>query len=162
MSYAADVSFGLQNQQTVHEMIEARYGMQFVEQNRYATFDFISEDGTHYVEVKSGRVPLSRCQSALIGANKVDAAQHLNGQGKQVLFVWAYTDDIYCLDYDPTLWATFPRGAFQRGGRDGIRDVAADTVFVPTNLLRPLRTPEVHTVTNVYPFPSTAPQLIHA
>jgi hypothetical protein len=162
MSYAADVAFGLQNQQSVQQLLHERYDMQFVEQSRYATFDFISADGTVYVEVKSGRVPLSCCPSALMGANKVDAAQRLHAQGKHVLFVWAYADDIYCLPYDSATWATFRRGAFQRGGRDGIRDYAADTVFVPPNLLQPLRTLEVHIESNAAPSPSAAPQLIHA
>lgn len=154
-SYADDCAYGNSNQSSVRTLLNEVYGIDHVEQSRYETFDFISADGQRYVEVKSRRCPIGRCPNSLLGANKVDAARRIHPT-KDVLFVWVYEDDIYCLDYDPVLFDTFTRAPFRRADRPGIRDFDADTIFVPSHLLRPLRTPAVHDPTNTLS-PSTAP-----
>jgi hypothetical protein len=151
-SYADDCAFGVGNQQSVRQVLNVLYGGDHIEQSRYATFDFISSDGNRYVEVKSGRRTLHRSSTALMGANKVDAARALH-PNKEVLFVWVFEDGRYCIDYDPVLFDTFVRGPFRRSDRVGIQDYDADTVFVPVHLLRPFRTPEGLGPTNT-PLPS--------
>jgi len=145
-SYTDDCGYGNNNQTAVRSLLNEIYGIDHVEQSRYATFDFISADGARYVEVKSRRCPIGSSPNALLGANKVDAARAM--PSKDVLFVWVYTDGIYCLDYDPLLFGGFIRAPFRRADREGIRDVDADTVFVPTHHLRRLRTHPTPASTN--------------
>jgi hypothetical protein len=140
-SYTDDCAFGNSNQTIVKTILDEIYGVDHVEQSRYATFDFISADGKRYVEVKSRRCAITNSPTSYMGANKVDAARAM--PDKDVVFVWVYTDGIFCLDYDPILFDNFTRGSFRRSDRVGIRDFDADTVFVPSYHLRPLRTPVV-------------------
>lgn len=139
-SYSSDVAFGLQNQTTVRQLLNEVFGSDHVEQSRYATFDYISSDGSRYVEVKSLRCASTQHPHALMGANKVDAASTLH-PNKTVIFVWVYSDGMYYTVYDPALFATFRRAGCIRSNRSGITDFEADTVWVPKEHLLPLRTP---------------------
>lgn len=154
-SYAADLAFGLHNQQTVRQLLNEKFGGDHIEQPRYATFDYVSSDGNRYVEVKSLRCRSTQHPHALMGANKVDAARAAH-PNKTVVFVWVYEDDVFYAPYDPAVWAGFRRAGCIRSGRSGITDFEADTVWVPKAHLTPLRTHPAPASTSS-PFPVTAP-----
>jgi hypothetical protein len=155
-SYNADRAFGDRNQRSVLQLLNAYYGEDHIEQSRYATFDFHSVNDTRRAEVKSRRCSSRGYPYALLGGNKVDAARRLH-PNKTIVFIWVYEDETLFIEYDPAVFDTFHRAMYQRGSRDGINDTPADTVWVPINLLRPLRIPEVPAATTDGPSPPTAP-----
>ncbi len=134
-SYAADCAFGFSNQQTMKQILDAYFGGNHIEQPRYAKWDFISDDGKRFIEVKSRRCAHDTYPTALVGRNKVSIAESDTDQSHSYYFAYQYTDGAFIVQYDPTLFSSFVCEPFQRGGRAGIVDRSVDTYHIPHNNL---------------------------
>lgn len=102
--------------------------------------DYCNVPKTIYAELKSRRIKHNDYTTCLIGANKVKKCKEnirANPNTKHY-FLYAYTDGLYYIEYDEALFDTFECKLYQRGERSDITDNPKDTIFIPTNLLKPI------------------------
>ena len=132
-TFANDYSRGTASQTANRSALETLVGSSLLEdQNPYATFDFHNDVKTIYVELKTRFIEHDRYATALIGANKVRFCTDPN---KSYFFVWAYTDGLYYIKYDPTVFQHIECRPFVRNSRADYNDVEADYYFIPHTLL---------------------------
>ena len=132
-TFASDYARGTASQVANRTVIEGLVGSSLVEdQNPYATFDFHNEGKTIYVELKTRFIAHDTYPTALIGANKVRFCSDPN---KTYYFVWAYTDGLYYIKYDPTVFEHLECRPFVRHARADYNDVETDHYFIPHTLL---------------------------
>ena len=61
--------------------------------NQYDLFDFTCDDAVW--ELKGRNIEYGKYNTALLGFNKVDSGFKLLEEGKQVFFLWSYTNGLY-------------------------------------------------------------------
>ena len=115
-SKAQDLSFGLSSEQKHKKTLETFFGCGLTKTSNYALMDFTNEAKTIYLEMKTRRIPHNLYPTALIGKNKVDFCKNSKAD---CYFVFVYTDGLYYIKYDPTLFDTFVCEDFERGMREG-------------------------------------------
>jgi hypothetical protein len=135
MSYAVDLSFGMNSQKDVITELDSYFDTSFSELSRFSLFDFVGKNNTVYVELKSRRITHNQYATALIGKNKIEFC---NDSQKKYYFVFSYVDGLYYIEYDKKVFSNFECSKYKRGERVGIYDGEKETVFIPTNLLKPM------------------------
>jgi hypothetical protein len=106
---------------------------------KYATLDYRDEKGTVFVELKSRRIPHDKHPTAIVGWNKIRDADWKTGKGATVFFTWSYSDGVYYLRYDPTLFDTFQHDKdYHRGERSDCLNGGQHIVYIPHNHLSKL------------------------
>lgn len=132
-SFANDFARGTASEVANHTVIEGLVGSSLVKDpNPYATFDFHNSGKTVYVELKTRFIEHDRYPTALIGANKV---RYCTDENKEYYFVWAYTDGLYYVKYDPKVFEHLECRPFCRNARTDYNDVENDHYFIPHTLL---------------------------
>jgi hypothetical protein len=136
MSYAVDLSFGMNSQKEVITELDSYFDTSFTELSRFSLFDFVGKNNTIYVELKSRRITHNQYPTSLIGKNKIEFC---NDPLKKYYFVFSYIDGMYYIEYDKKVFSKFECSKYKRGERVGIYDGEKETIFIPTNLLKPLK-----------------------
>ena len=133
-TFAEDYTFGINNEERVLSRLNEHLNTSLQRRGGYAVFDYENPMKTIYAELKTRRIPHNRYSTAIIGANKVDGCEVSNE--KKYVFVFAYTDGLFMIEYNKELFDTFERDDnFTRGARPDHSNNAQKIVLVPTNLL---------------------------
>lgn len=133
---AADLYFGRGNEITTRGKLEVYLNTHLRHQGAYDIFDFADDTNTTYVELKSRRIRHDAYPTALVGTNKVDACSDPN---KDYWFAYCYTDGVYIIKYEKTLFDSFERqDDFLRGARSDCSNNPKRVVKIPTHLLEPI------------------------
>ena len=133
---AADLYFGRGSEVTSRGRLEVYLNTHLRHQDAYSIFDFTDDTNTTYVELKSRRIRHDAYPTALVGTNKVDACDDPN---KNYWFAYSYTDGLYIIKYEKTLFDSFERqDDFLRGARSDCVDNPKRVVKIPTYLLEPI------------------------
>ena len=130
---SADLEFGTRNEDTIKNQIEAIAGTPLIKQGGYSVMDYTNDTKTVYVELKTRRIKHDDYPTALIGANKIEFC---SDPEKNYFFVFCYSDGIYYIKYDDSLFNTFERSDnYYRGERDDCINNAQSVFYIPINHL---------------------------
>lgn len=94
---AIDAVYGRHKEIEVKRILPEIYNQKFRDysKDRFATFDFISEDENIILELKSRRCKSNQYSTTIVGLNKIEKAKELQKDGKVVKFLFNFTDGLY-------------------------------------------------------------------
>lgn len=94
---AIDAVYGRQKELEIKRILPEIYNQKFRDysRDRFATFDFISEDENIVLELKSRRCKSNQYRTTIVGLNKIEKAKELVKDGKVVKFLFNFTDGLY-------------------------------------------------------------------
>jgi len=132
-TFAEDYSFGTQSEEKVVVKLNQFLNTTLERKGGFCVFDFENPTKTIHVELKTRRIQHDRYPTAIIGANKVDNCSDSN---KKYIFVFAYTDGLYMIEYNKEVFDRMERqDNYTRGYRPDHTNNAQKIVLVPVNLL---------------------------
>ena len=107
-----DYCYGRDKEIRIKRILPEIYKQKFRDysKDQFATFDFISEDNTIILELKSRRCKSNQYPTTIVGLNKIDSAVKLIEQGKTVKFLFNFTDGLY-------EWCDLEKYQIKKGGR---------------------------------------------
>lgn len=130
---SADLAFGTRNEDTIKNQIETIAGTPLIKQGGYSVMDYTNDAKTVYVELKTRRIKHDDYPTALIGANKIEFC---SDPTKNYFFVFCYSDGIYYIKYDASLFNTFERSDnYYRGERADCINNAQSVFYIPIGRL---------------------------
>ena len=130
---SADLAFGTRNEDTIKNQIESIAGTPLIKQGGYSVMDYTNDAKTVYVELKTRRIKHDDYPTALIGANKIEFC---SDPTKNYFFVFCYSDGIYYIKYDASLFNTFERSDnYYRGERADCINNAQSVFYIPIGRL---------------------------
>jgi hypothetical protein len=131
-SQASDLSFGATGEHFVLPLINQFFNDQAVAyEEMYSTQDYHSCSKVY--ELKSRRIKHDAYSTAIIGCNK--AVLNPADKGKDLYFLFNYTDGLYFIKYEPAIFATFNKRSFCRHSRSDYTDRASDVFDIPVERL---------------------------
>lgn len=89
-------------------------------------YDFKDTEGTVY-ELKTRNNKHNAYPTTIIGINKI--------QNNKCILLFDFSDGLYYIKYDKTLFDTFERNMFVRNKRLDFRDTAKEYLFIPIDKL---------------------------
>lgn len=109
---AIDCVYGRHKELQVKRILPEIYNQKFRDYStdRYATFDFISEDENIILELKSRRCKSNQYPTTIVGLNKIEKAKELVKNDKTVKFLFNFTDGLY-------EWCDLENYKIKKGGR---------------------------------------------
>ncbi len=107
-----DAVYGRHKELEVRPMLTDIYNQKFKDysEDKYATFDFISEDQNMILELKSRRCKSNTYPTTIVGLNKIEKAKELVKKDKVVKFLFNFTDGLY-------EWCDLDNYSVAKGGR---------------------------------------------
>lgn len=133
MSLATDLRFGAMNEEQRKAELDRHFNESFEKDpNTWALFDFYNQLRTVYVEMKSRNNRHDTYPTTIVGNNKI---RWCNDPTKKYYFVFVFTDGIYYIQYDKSLFETFECNDFVRNTRSDYNDCLAKYVYIPVNAL---------------------------
>ena len=104
---AIDAIYGRHKELQVKRILPEIYKQKFRDysKDKFATFDFMSEDNTMILELKSRRCKSNQYPTTIVGLNKIQKAKELVQNDKVVKFLFNFTDGLYewCLSENDTV-----------------------------------------------------------
>ena len=135
-SFTGDYAFGTKQEDLIHPKLETHFGRKLTKNpNKYAVIDYSDEEGRMLIELKSRRNAYARYATTLLTSHKI---KKLEGQTKEVWFVFNFTDGLYSLKYDPEVFATFELAPFQRWNRQDRQEKEVEHYYIPIEALSPI------------------------
>ena len=132
-SRANDLTFGLNSEHTNLGTLQTFLNTTLNRNADWSVFDFSNTANTIHVELKTRRIRHDQYPTAIIGANKVDWC---TDPTKDYYFAYCYSDGIFVIKYDRTLFNTFRRQHYLRGERIDTSNNESEVVFIPHEHLR--------------------------
>lgn len=130
---SADLAFGTKNEDTIQNQIESIAGTPLIKQGGYSIMDYTNDVKTVYVELKTRRIKHNDYPTALIGANKIEFC---SDPSKTYYFVFCYSDGIYYIKYNDSLFNTFQRSDhYYRGARSDCYNSVQSVFYIPIESL---------------------------
>lgn len=130
--YEADQIYGREKENTVLPILIDFFKLELKPTKNYFVYDY--EGPNTYIELKSRRNPKAKYPTTIVGKNKIDYAENC---GKDVYFVFDFTDGLYYWKYDKTMIGDKIR--FDKGGRfDRGRVEVKQYAYIDVELLLPL------------------------
>lgn len=134
MSQKNDIAFGTASEITNHELLQLYLDTTLERKGGYAVFDYENPNKTVFVELKSRRIKHDTYDTAIIGLNKVAFSDHLTDA--EFWFAFCYSDGLYVIKYDKTIFDTLEvRHDYRRGPRNDTHNKPQSVVFIPITLL---------------------------
>lgn len=132
----ADKAFGDKSEAEKKALIENFFNVSLTKtEDEFAAFDFYNDAKDTFMELKTRRdITSTKYDTTLIGASKIANIK----EGNKYVFIWAYTDGIFYLEYDKALWDTFECRLYKRFDRFDRTEVPKLHYFVPRKHLKPL------------------------
>ena len=90
-----DYEIGLENENKTKPQLESYFGCKLNEQDRFNTFDYISQDKSIYIELKCRNNTHSKYPTTMVGMNKIIKGYDLINMKKSVKFCFKFTDGLY-------------------------------------------------------------------
>lgn len=97
---------------------------------QYHPMDFAVN--TNYIEVKTRNNASTTYPTTMIPYSKIDFAK---ASPSNTYFVFVFTDGIFYIEYDETLFSSFHVETFQRNPRPDHQDRAQQYIYIPVSLL---------------------------
>jgi hypothetical protein len=133
LSQKDDLVFGAAFEHLRKNDIEKIVGTEIDWVGGYSTFDFKNKSQTVFIELKSRRIKHDDYPTAIIGLNKVRACADPT---KSYWFFFNYTDGLYYIRYNESLFNTFrTMNNYMRGDRVGCLNTPQDIVHIPVENL---------------------------
>jgi hypothetical protein len=130
-----DITFGTASEIANIDLLQNFHDTTLERKGGYAIFDYENPTKTIFVELKSRRIAHDRYPTAIVGENKVKACE----DDCQYWFAFCYTDGVYVVKYDKTLFDTFERNnSYFRGERSDCNNREQSVVYIPTEHLQKL------------------------
>ena len=109
---AIDAVYGRHKEIQVKRILPEIYNQKFRDysKDKFATFDFISEDRNIILELKSRRCKSNQYRTTIVGLNKIEKAKELVKEDKIVKFLFNFTDGLY-------EWCDLENYEIKKGGR---------------------------------------------
>ena len=134
----ADMKFGKQSEEVMIHFLNAFYGEEHHKEtlpngevDEYDRHDFWNASRSAKRELKTRRICHTQYPTALINQSKIT---HQDPNVKYT-YIWKYTDGVFYLDYDKTLWDTFNVKKNHTVYRDGRYEIQP-VIEVPSTLLK--------------------------
>lgn len=129
MGFQTDYQWGKEQEDKVFDILKPLVGSGFhkIEQHNLP-YDF--KDDVYLYEVKARRCPYKQYPTTLLPYNKVLSDKQY--------FLFAFTDGVYYLKYDPELFYRFEVAPFKRFQRADYNDKPALYYYIPINQLKPI------------------------
>ena len=134
-SFATDYANGLKAEQVLLPIFNAFFNTTFTKTDTYDPFDFISP--TLNLELKSRTNKYRQYPTTLLPSSKLVAADR---SPTETIFAFKFTDGLYYIKYDKTLFSSFPTNEFQRDDRSDHTDRRQTYTYIPIKYLRPIPT----------------------
>jgi hypothetical protein len=135
-SVKADKAYGEKSEIEKKSIIEKFFNIELIkDEDPYAAFDFYTKLKDTFMELKS-RIDITSTAypTTLISQHKIKCMK----PDAKYVFIWAYTDGIFYLEYDKELWDTFECKPFKRFDRIDRRETPKPHIFVPRKHLKTL------------------------
>lgn len=138
-TYKADRAYGCSNEARAKPVLSRHFGIDMIQQPRFAPFDFICEDVQTFVELKSRRCRVTTYPSMWINFSKVEIARAAIAAhpSRRYYFCFGLEEGHYIIPYDPLVFDGFEHHWHQRMDRDK-NDPLQHVLLVPTHLLTQL------------------------
>jgi hypothetical protein len=132
MSQSKDLKFGLSAEKDVMPIINRYFNDQAVPYDDvYSTQDLHSCMNVY--ELKSRNIRHNEYKTAIIGCNK--AVLQPQDIGKNLYFLFNYTDGLYYIKYDKEVFDTFNKRMFCRNARNDCLDKSSAVYDIPIDKL---------------------------
>jgi len=113
--------------------IEKYFNINLLETTRYDAFDYINDDGTIHIELKTRTCKSNTYKDIMMGYNKILVAdKYLKDNDNKIYFVFKFTDGLYYLEYQ-----TKDDYTMRGGGRcdRGVNEWRSDFIYFPSKKL---------------------------
>jgi len=108
VNFENDYLYGIQKQKEILPILRDHFGKDLEETvGRWKKYDFYSDKSIF--ELKSRKNTKTRYPTTLLTCNKV-----VSESGKDLIFLFNFTDQLCYIKYDPDLFSTFERRLFSR------------------------------------------------
>jgi len=108
VNFENDYLYGIQKQKEILPILRDYFGKDLEETvGRWKKYDFYSDKSIF--ELKSRKNTKARYPTTLLTCNKV-----VSVSGKDLIFLFNFTDQLCYIKYDPDLFSTFERRLFSR------------------------------------------------
>ena len=123
-----DILYGEMEEDRLIDILNEKWNTNIKKLPSNHPLDFISGDGSFYIEIKARRNNYNKYPTTMIGYNKIKYAQYSN---KKVFFLFSFNDGMYQYEYnknDKLIKA--PGGRWDRG-----RSEVTDYIYIPIEKL---------------------------
>ena len=108
VNFENDYLYGIQKQKEILSILRDYFGLELQETvGRWKKYDFYSDKSIF--ELKSRKNTKTRYPTTLLTCNKV-----VSESGKDLIFLFNFTDELCFIKYDEKLFSTFERRLFSR------------------------------------------------
>jgi hypothetical protein len=135
-SFAVDYATGTNAEKQLLPIFNRFFKTVFSPTDKYDSFDFTSP--THQLELKTRTNKCNQYPTTMVPKSKLDAIPST----KKTIFAFNFTDGLYYIEYDPTLFKTFETNEFQRTDRQDHTDRKQPYLYIPVKHLLPIATPQ--------------------
>jgi hypothetical protein len=126
-----DIKEGLEKEKIIKPVLEKYFNIALEEQSKFSLFDFVGSN--IYIELKSRNNKKLKYPTTMVGYNKVKEGFKLIEQGKEIYFVFNFTDTLSYYKLDDT----FSIDWVKLGGRqDRGFNEQNNYVFIPVDKLK--------------------------
>jgi hypothetical protein len=132
-TFKEDYKNGTDSENIVKPILEKFFDENYEKTSRFHLLDFQGKGS--WIEIKTRTFNKDKFETTLIPQKKIEYAEKCINP---VYFVFVFTDGIYYIRYDKSVFDTFSVNTFCRAERSDKRDVAQEYCFIPVKLLSPI------------------------
>jgi hypothetical protein len=127
-----DYKFGIEQENKIKSIIETAFNIKVKKTpSVYNPYDYYCESNRTYYELKSRNNTYDKYPTTMLGMNKLNFC--INPDDKKFVFLFNFTDGLYYINYEKTLFDSFK---VMTGGRwDRGKEEIKDYLFIPINHL---------------------------
>jgi hypothetical protein len=132
-SFKQDKQNGEESELKNKKIFNTFFNDNFIKTSNFHPLDF--EGDKFFLEVKTRTNNYNKYPTSLIPASKIN---YCKKQNKETYFIFVFTDDIYYIKYDDTLFKTFDIKPFKRSDRIDHTDKLQNYFYIPIENLSKL------------------------
>ena len=134
-SFAADYTAGTKAESRLLPVFNAFFNTTFSLTRQYDPVDFTSP--AYDLELKTRTNKYKQYPTTLLPYSKIRYAE---SSPRKTIFAFNFTDGLYYIVYDRTLFSTFTTNEFQRDDRPDHTDRSQSYIYIPIKHLLPIPT----------------------
>jgi hypothetical protein len=142
-SFAADYQIGTAAESALLPVFNTFFKTTFQPTGKYDPMDYTSP--THEIELKTRTNKYRQYPTTMLPYSKI---RHAQSSPRTTIFAFNFTDGLYYIEYEPTLFSSFLTNEFQRDDRQDHRDRNQEYIYIPIGNLSRL-TPNAEPVDRV-------------
>jgi hypothetical protein len=135
-TFAADYATGTQAESRLLSTFNQFFNTTFQPTGKYDPVDYTSP--THDIELKTRTNKYKQYPTTMLPYSKI---RHADSSPRTTIFAFNFTDGLYYIEYDPTLFSSFTTNEFQRDDRQDHTDRRQEYIYIPIQSLLPLVPP---------------------